>query len=339
MVKVKSFLKLAVKSFLKLSWESLVKDSKLQRINEIIDCDQLRLVLKKIDRSGFVPTGYDPLKLLKALILQSWHSLCDVDLEESLRVRMDFLLFTDFDEEIPDSTTICRFRNLLISRGLLEKALKNINRQLESRHLKVKPTAGAIVDATIIESAAAPRKTIETIPVDRKEESDMIVYEASDVQMSADKDARWLTKGNRHFFGYKAFTTVEAKHGYIEKVAVTPADVSESRYFERAIEGVKTSRYYADNGNASAGNRTILKKKGIKNGIMYIAHKHKPLGYWQKVFNKLVSKVRYKVEQGFGTLKKRFKFTRASYFGTEKVLGQCILKAIAFNLLKDVNIA
>jgi len=72
---------------------------------------------------------------------------------------------------------------------------------------------------------------------------------------------------------------------------------------------------------------------------MYSACKHKPLGYWQKAFNKLISKIRYKVEQAFGTIKRRFKFTRASYFGTEKVLGQCILKAIAFNLLKAINIA
>ncbi|MDR2268429.1 MAG: hypothetical protein LBD81_03200 [Holosporaceae bacterium] len=50
---------------------------------------------------------------------------------------------TDFEEEIPDSTTVCRFRNLLISGGLLEKALKNINRQFEEKNLKVKPTAEA----------------------------------------------------------------------------------------------------------------------------------------------------------------------------------------------------
>ena len=124
---------------------------------------------------------------------------------------MDFLLFTDLDDNVPDSTTICRFRNLLISRGLLDKALNNINRQLEERGLKVKPTEGAIVDATIIESAAVPRKTIETIPVDREEESDIAVYEAADIQMSADKDARCLTKCKRHYFGYKSFITVGAE--------------------------------------------------------------------------------------------------------------------------------
>jgi hypothetical protein len=46
-------------------------------------------------------------------------------------------------------------------------------------------------------------------------------------------------------------------------VAVTPANVSESRYFEQATEGVETSRYYADKGSASAENRAILKKKEL----------------------------------------------------------------------------
>jgi hypothetical protein len=42
---------------------------------------------------------------------------------------------------------------------------------------------------------------------------------------------------------------------------VTPANVSEFRYFGQAIEGVETSRYYADKGSASAENRTILIEK------------------------------------------------------------------------------
>ncbi|MDR0640759.1 MAG: transposase [Holosporales bacterium] len=40
------------------------------------------------------PTGYEPIKLLKALILLAWHNLSDTELEESLRVRMDFMLYS-----------------------------------------------------------------------------------------------------------------------------------------------------------------------------------------------------------------------------------------------------
>ena len=75
-----------MKSFLKLTAESHVKENNLLKVEKIIDWHQLRLVLKKIDRSGLDPAGYDTLKLLKALILQAWYSLSDVDLEESLRV-------------------------------------------------------------------------------------------------------------------------------------------------------------------------------------------------------------------------------------------------------------
>ena len=80
----------------------------------------------------------------------------------------------------------------------------------------------------IVFSAAAPRKIIETAPVDREEEktSETPVYEASSVRLSADVDACWLTKGKHNFFGYKSFVIVDAKQGYIEKIAVTPANVS-----------------------------------------------------------------------------------------------------------------
>ncbi len=327
-----------LKSFLLLAADERLKESKLLKIDDLIDWSQIKLLLKKVDRSGLGPSGYDVLKLLKALLLQAWYSLSDVDLEESLRVRLDFLKFTGLDEDVPDATTLCRFRNLLMSRGRLEKILSNINKQLESKGLKIKESAGAILDATIIESAGRPKKTLEATPVDRNEEDDSAAYETSDVQLSADKDARWLKKGNKSHFGYKAFIVTDSEKGFIDKVSVTPANVSESKYFEKAIDGIKASRLYADKGYASAENRNTIKRMKIKNGIMLKASKNNPLKRTQKIFNKLISKVRYKVEQCFGTLKRRFNFSKASYFGTDKVLGQTILKSIVFNLLKSVNI-
>jgi IS5 family transposase len=59
----------------------------------------------------------------------------------------------------------------------------------------------------------------------------------------------------------------------------------------------------SDKGYSSAENRNLLKNSGIKNGIMYSAKRNKPLSAMQKLFNRLVSKVRYKVEQAFGTLR------------------------------------
>ena len=51
---------------------------------------------------------------------------------------------------------------------------------------------------------------------------------------------------------------------------------------------------------------------------------------------------RFRVEQCFGTLKRKFYFSRSSYMGLDKTWGQFIAKAIAFNLkkaLRQVNYA
>jgi len=57
----------------------------------------------------------------------------------------------------------------------------------------------------------------------------------------------------------------------------------------------------------------------------------------QKKFNRLISQKRFKIEQEFGPLKRRFRFFRASYMTRIKVEAQLRLKSICFNLLKAVN--
>ena len=57
-------------------------------------------------------------------------------------------------EKVRDHTTLCRFRNLLMSQNLWDKILNLINDQREGKGLKVKHSQGAIVDATLIGSAA-----------------------------------------------------------------------------------------------------------------------------------------------------------------------------------------
>ncbi len=46
--------------------------------------------------------GITLLQCLKALVLQAWHSLSDAQLEEALRVRLDFMIITDFIEDVPN---------------------------------------------------------------------------------------------------------------------------------------------------------------------------------------------------------------------------------------------
>jgi IS5 family transposase len=135
-----------------------VKASPLLRLVVLLDWKALGETLGDLGRSGYGPSGYDPIQLLKGLVLQTWHSLSDPALEEALRLRMDFMLFTGFDHRVPDETTFCRFRNLLIHQGKWEALFQEVNRQLQEAGLQVAPTKGAVLDATLIESAARPRK-------------------------------------------------------------------------------------------------------------------------------------------------------------------------------------
>lgn len=324
-------------SFLLSEARHRLKNNDLIKLNSMIDWQQLRPLLFKLKRSGYGPTGYDTLKLVKALVLQAWHSLSDPGLEEALKIRLDFMMFSGFDQGVPDETTFCKFRNSLVKLKLFERILDNLNQQLVAQGLAVKPSAGAVIDATIIESAARPRKELKAMATDRYEDDAPSFTASDDLSLSADPDARWLKKGNRSYFGYKGFVVVDAEDGYITKVHMTAANQSEVNTLEDAIAGLAPSRLLADKGYASAKNRDYLKSKGIKNGLMYKANRNTPLTKWQKLFNKLVSKRRYLVEQSFGTLKRKFKMSRASYFTTVKVKAQMLLKAIAFNLLKALR--
>lgn len=224
-------------SFLVCEAVQRLKKSSLIQLNQVINWEPLRQKMGNLGRSGYGPDAYDPLKRLKALVLQAWHSLSDEALEEALRVRLDFMVITELTE-VPDATTICRFRNLLIKQGLMGALLDEVNRQLDVKGVKVKESQGAILDATVITSAARPKRELKAVAVDRQEEEVTYVVQ-EDETLSKDPDATWLKKGKRSFFGYKGFMTTDVEDGFIEHVHITPAHVSEVKEFSKILPHLK----------------------------------------------------------------------------------------------------
>ena len=316
--------------------KKIKEKNKLLMLVKLINWEKCRNYLKNIHKNDINPQGgqkaYDNLKMFKTLLLQQWHSLSAEETEEALCVRIDFMLFTGFElnDKIPDASTICRFRNKLMEKNLDTKPFHEINQQLEKLSLKLQKANGAVIDATIIESASRPRRTIN-IEKDREENNLGI-----QVEESKDPDARWLKKGKKCYFGYKGFAIVDTE-GYYDKIHTESANEAEIDKLEKVLEGVKAKRLLADKGYTSAKNRELLKEKKIKDGIMHKAQKNKELTPRQKLINRLISKQRYIVEQGFGTLKRKFDFKRTSYTTKRKVQAQFTFKAICSNLLKAVN--
>ena len=316
--------------------KKLKNNNKLVKLNHLIDWSRIKKHLKKIHKNDINPKGgpkaYDNLKMFKAILLGQWHSLSDPELEEALSLRIDFMVFTGFElnDDVPDSTTLCRFRNILIHKGLDKKLFKEINNQLEQLGLKLKKANGAVIDATIIESSARPRKTIN-IETDREETGKQV-----EIEESKDPDAKWLKKGKKNHFGYKGFIVTDTDDGFIQAVHTESANEAEVNKLVKLLPEIKAKRLYADKGYDSKNNRKLLRGK-FKDGIMHKAQKNKPLTDRQKLANKLIAKKRYIIEQSFGTLKRVFSFSRASYMTKIKVNAQLTFKAICFNLLKALN--
>lgn len=329
-------------SFASLAVDHRLGDhSKLSRLSKLIDWDSFNKYLSRLHKSDINSCNggnrsYDKISMFKLILLGQWNSMSDPELEYAIRIRLDFISFCGFDinGDIPDHSTICRFRNKLIQKGLLEKLLDEVNTQLVGLGLKVEKTNLAILDATIIESNSRPKNKIleEDIPEDRKE--DELNYNEFKEIKSSDPDATWLKKGSKSYFGYKSFATTD-EEGFINKTKTVPANESEINKLEDMI--VEADEFAGDKGYDSKGNREALRARGIKTRIMYKKQKNKPMTIWQKRFNKSVSSKRFRVEQTFGTLKRRFRFTKASYKTTVKVQAQFTMKAICLNLLKAVN--
>ena len=191
-------------SFFLMGARPLVEFSPSMKLHELLDWSAIAgqltgLYQREISGAGG-PQPYSSLGMFKLMLLGQWHGLSDAQLEQALKVRIDFMVFTGFEPaagEFPDTSTICRFRNRLVTAKLDQVLLRSINSQLEHRGLKVQGSRGAILDATIIPSAARPNSYI-----DMEGEEPQIVT-------SAESEARWVKKGNNAFYGYRPRWPVE----------------------------------------------------------------------------------------------------------------------------------
>ena len=94
----------------------------------------------------------------------------------------------------------------------------------------------------------------------------------------------------------------------------------------------------ADKGYRSKKNAELLKKRKLKNHILKKAYKNKPLTRWEKKFNKLIGKTRFKVERTFGGIKRWFNGGLARYRGMAKKHTQNLMEAICYNLYRSPGI-
>jgi IS5 family transposase len=313
------------------------------QINELIDWDNIEKLIDADYSKGKSAVGkpsYSGLLLFKMCLLQSWYGLSDYEVEDRLNDTISFSYFCgmNIDEVAPDHSTLSRFRTALTKTKTFEKLFSIINAQLEAHNIIVKK--GIIVDASVIDTPLRPKgKTNHKVTQDCSEEE---VRVKKQYAASVDTDGTWLKKRGKYHFGFKKHHVTD-NEGLVIGVLTTTASKNEIANLEDVSETVnidlpKGIPLKADKGYQSKKNAGLLKQRNLKNHILRKAYKNKPLTRWERKFNKLIGKTRFKVERTFGGIKRWFNGGLARYREIEKMHTQNLMEAICYNLYRSPGI-
>jgi IS5 family transposase len=319
---------------------------RLERLSSLVKWYRFEKHLSRLrDDKGAGRPAYRPLVMFKALLLQSLYGLSDMELEEALGDRLSFKRFVGLclDEAVPDHSTLCRFRNLLIDAGLLDKLFLELDRQLDAAGLILR--RGTMLDATIIETTAARppegrNGDLDDAARDPGSERDNSTDRLRRTAPS-DPDARFTRRKGRvgSAYGYKAHVGVDEGSGLIRRVITTPANVNDTVVADALIVGDEAC-VLADGAYHTHAREKELKERGIKPRLMRRPNRHhRVLPPRLARLNGLISRRRAAVETTFATLKHRMGLGLIRYRGLAKAKAQVLLAALAFNMRRWVTMA
>lgn len=301
----------------------LGRNEVLERVGEAVRWYRFEKLLRRLRPEGAGRPPYDPLLMFKALLLQQWYALSDAELEEALNDRVSFRRFLGLglEDDAPDHTTLCRFRNRLGEAGLAQRLFAEFDRQMEERGLLLKK--GTMLDATLVEAATAR-------PPQGKR-----------LEEASDPDARFATRQGKPgaSYGYKAHLGVDSGTRLIRAATLTPGNVNETVVADNLIR-FDEAAVYADKAYAQAARRVRLKAAGIKDRIMHKSWGGGPaLTPWQKRRNRLIAPIRAAVETVFAILKRRMNYVRVRYRGLPRNAAHLLLLTLAYNIRRAAALA
>lgn len=262
--------------------------------------------------------------MLRMYLLQVWFNLSDEGTEDAIYDSYALRKFSHIDflsEQVPDATTLLKFRHLLEKHGIGKEIFNDINARLDAAGLIMH--GGTIVDATII---AAPPS------IKNKEKK-------------RDPEMHQTKKGNEWHFGMKVHAGVDAGSGYVHTITGTPANVHDSKEAAKLLrpdDGVM----YGDSGYLGVPDQEEVKKDEHLSKIEYRINKRPssikcPDSYqginWDKKIEHGKSSVRSKVEHVFLIVKRQFGYKKVSYRGIRKNMNRFHILFGSANLLMCVR--
>ena len=255
--------------------------------------------------------------LVGALFLQAWYGLSDPMTEEMIHDRISFRKFLDIqaDDDIPDETTICNFRNALMEKMLFDRIFDQVKTIMQENNLLLQE--GSLVDATLIHSSEPKRK---------KDAKGRTLS-----NRAADPDATYTAKRGRKYHGYKLHVATD-KHGMIKEVVTTTASASEIKQLPHLLKEEK-SYFFGDSAHMSKAIKKACREKGIFYGVIERRVRGQAkLRAKQRKNNRRFAAVRAIVELPFAFIKRWMHYTQTRFIGLEKNDQYHLLLAAAYNL-------
>jgi IS5 family transposase len=294
-------------------------------IDKLLNWDRIKGHLAPVYASKEGGSSYPPLLMFRAMLLQVWHTLSDVQTEKILGRDLLFRKFCGLSlvDKIPDHSTISRFRAQLVTLNLYDLLFGEVNQQLREQGAIVKMGEVSIVDASVVEAHQCRKKPG--------------VRDAN----TQDKEAGWSvkkgTKGRTEStYGFKVHANVD-EDGFVKVVKVTAGNIHDSQLLEELLTGTEES-LYGDSAYSSQSISDTLAAKGIANKINRRAYRNKPLQETDKEHNSTMSSVRYVVERTFGVFKRHYGASKTRFLGIVKTQAWLMVISMAHNLKKAAAI-
>ena len=298
----------------------------LEAYGRVVDFEAFRADLEKAlaytsgAHGGRPP--FDPVMMLKVLVIQTANNLSDERTEFLINDRLSFMRFLGLglSDRVPDARTIWLYRERLTKAGAIQPLFERFDAML--REAGFIAMGGQIVDASLV---AAPKQR------NTREEKDDIKAGHIPAEWAAkpaklrhkDRDARWTVKftkakqkpdGTKPLvdiaiptFGYQNHIAIDRRFGLIRRWLATDAAAYEgAKLREGLLDKINTARtVWADTAYRSAANETFLEKTGFVSRIHRKKPKGRPMPEVTRRANSLKSKVRSRVEHVFAEQKSR----------------------------------
>ena len=292
----------------------------LKIMDDIIPWDEWVAYIEPYYPSG--QRGRPPLgieKMLRMYLLQCWFNLSDEGIEDAIYdsyALRSFMKINFMEEQVPDATTLLKFRHLLEKHGIGKVFFKAIADTLERCGYMMR--GGSIVDATLIQ---APSST-------------------KNAEKKRDPEMCQTKKGNEWHFGMKCHIGVDAGSGYVHSLETTAANVhditmaasliredDEVVYGDAGYLGIEKREKIAGSVRLSSIDYRINRRVGSIRKV--------PASFinWEKQIERRKSSVRSKVEHPFLILKRFFGYSKTVYRGLAKNTHRLQILLASANLL------